>query len=55
MIGVSTPSRREHAAVEAHADYVSGEVLAVDFARGEASQFDAEIGAKIFRYDIEKA
>lgn len=43
------------AAVEAHANYVSGEVLAVDFTRGEASQFDTEINAKVFRFDIEKA
>ena len=42
-------------AVEAHREYVAGEVLAVEFSRGDADPFRAEIDGKSFTYAIEKA
>ena len=42
------------AAVEAHRDYVAGEVLAVEFDQGAARGFAAEIDGKAFTYAIEK-
>ena len=42
-------------AVEAHREYVAGEVLAVEFGPGAAGGFAAEIDGKAFTYGIEKA
>ena len=42
-------------AVEAHGEYVAGEVLAVEFGRGDTGAFQAEIDGKAFTYGIEKA
>ncbi len=42
-------------AVEAHHEYVAGEVLAVEFGPGAAGGFAAEIDGKAFTYGIEKA
>ena len=43
------------AAVEAHREYVAGEVLAVEFGPGEADGFAAQIDGKAFTYGIERA